>query len=143
MLLSMVDRVSARDIAVSGLKAQRIRMNVIANNVANAQTTRTPQGGPFRRQLVIFRGEQIKPGANPARVGVRVKSIVSDPSPFMRVYDPHHPDADEAGYVTYPNVSIAVEMANLVSAQRAYDANIAVIVSDKRMQQTALEIIQR
>lgn len=138
----MVYGISARDIAVSGLKAQRIRMNVIANNVANAETTRTPEGGPFRRQLAVFRGEQIRPGANPEKVGVRVKNIVSDPSPFRRAYMPDHPDADEAGYVTFPNISIAVEMADLVSAQRAYDANIAVIVSDKRMQQKALEIIQ-
>jgi len=139
----MVNPVSAREIAVSGLKAQRIRINVIANNIANAQTTRTAQGGPFRRQMVIFRGGQIRPGANPQRVGVRVKHIVSDRTPFRQVYDPSHPDADGAGYVSYPNVNPAIEMVNLVSAQRAYDANVAVIVSGKRMHAKALEIIQR
>ena len=139
----MIHNISAWDIAVSGLKAQRTRMNVIANNIANAYTTRTPQGGPFRRQLAIFRGEQIKPGSNPEALGVRVKSIEQDPSPFRRVYAPDHPDADPAGYVSYPNVSVSVEMANLVSAQRGYDANVAVIASHRRMQQKALEIIQR
>lgn len=139
----MIDNVSAVDIAVSGLKAQRIRMNVIANNIANAQTTRTPEGGPFRRQLVIFRGEHLKPRGDPKRFGVRVKDVIPDRSPFRRVYDPAHPDADAEGYVMYPNVRIAVEMTNLISAQRAYDANIAVIVSSKRMTMKALEIIQR
>ena len=138
----MVQAVSAADIAVSGLKAQRIRMNVIANNIANAQTTRTNQGGPFRRQLAVFRGGQMERRVNSGGVGVRVKDIVSDPSPFRQVYDPDHPDANDAGYVAYPNVSIAVEMANLVSAQRAYDANVAVIVAGKRMQAKALEIIE-
>ena len=138
-----LDSISAREIAVSGLKAQRTRMNVIANNIANAQTTRTPEGGAFRRQLVIFRGEPVAQGGRPERLGVRVKSIEPDPSPLRRVYDPEHPDADAEGYVAYPNVSIAVEMTNLISAQRAYDANIAVIMSGKRMVQKALEIIQR
>ncbi len=138
----MHEAISAKDIAVSGLKAQRIRMNVIANNIANIHTTRTPQGGPFRRQLAIFRGNQLKRGVNPQNVGVRVKDIVGDASPFRIVYQPDHPDADGEGYVRYPNVRTSVEMANLVSAQRAYDANVAVIVSDKRMQQRALEIIR-
>lgn len=139
----MFEAVSAREIAVSALKAQRLRMNVIANNIANAQTTRTPEGGAFRRQMAIFRGEQMKPGYNHDKVGVRVKGIVADKSPLRLVYDPAHPDANAAGYVTYPNVNIAVEMTNLIAAQRSYDANVAVVVNDKRMKQKALEIIQR
>lgn len=138
----MVTPISADDIAVSGLKAQRLRMNVIANNLANAQTTRTREGGPFRRQMAVFRGDELKAGPNSGRMGVRVKSIVSDRTPFQKVYDPSHPDADKEGYVTYPNVSVSVEMTDLVSAQRAYEANIAVIVSGKRMDQKALEIIR-
>ncbi len=138
----MVERVSARDIAVSGLKAERTRMTVIANNIANALTTRTPEGGPFRRQLAVFRGNQLKPGLNPEKMGVRVKRIESDEQPFRTVYDPGHPDADEAGYVKYPNISMAVEMVDLLSAQRAYEANIAVVVSEKRISQQALEIIR-
>lgn len=138
-----VNDVSAVDIAVSGLKAQRTRMNVIANNVANAETTRTPEGGPFRRQLAVFRGAQMKPGQPAAEYGVRVKKVVGDPSPFRLVYDPSHPDANAEGYVQYPNVSIAVEMVDLIAAQRAYDANVNVILSDRRMTQKAMEIIQK
>lgn len=139
----MIQSISGRDIALSGLKAQRVRMNVIALNIANAETTRTPEGGPFRRQLAVFRGEQMRPGANPERLGVRVKRIITDDSPFRTVYNPVHPDADADGYVKMPNITMAVEMVDLISAQRAYDANIAVMVSERRMNQRALEIIQR
>lgn len=139
----MVQEISAKDIAVSGMRAQRVRMNVIANNIANAETTRTPQGGPFRRQLAVFRGNQLKAGVNPSKLGVRVKDVVPDRSPFRTVFNPSHPDANKDGYVSYPNISLAVEMVDLVSAQRAYDANIAVFVSDRRMTQKALEIIQK
>ncbi|MBI5095102.1 MAG: flagellar basal body rod protein FlgC [Candidatus Hydrogenedentes bacterium] len=136
------DVLSAREIAVSGIRAQRANMNVIANNIANAFTTRTPEGGAFRRQLAIFRGEQLGRGADSTKFGVRVKKLVSDPSPLETVFDPGHPDADKNGYVSYPNVNLSVEMVNLVSAQRAYEANVSVIVSGKRMAQKALEIIQ-
>ncbi len=138
----LLEAISATEIAASGLKAQRIRMNVIANNIANVLTTRTPQGGAFRRQLAIFRGEQLRPILKPSKFGVRVKRVVADPAPLRTVYDPGHPDANDAGYVQYPNVSLAVEMVDLISAQRAYEANVAVIVSGKRMMQKALEIIQ-
>ena len=138
----MLEAVSATKIAVSGLLAQRARMNVIANNIANALTTRTSVGGAFRRQMAILRGNRIRPTTDPARFGVEVKRIVSDPSPFRRIYQPGHPDADADGYVEYPNVDLSVEMVDLVAAHRAYDANIAVILSGKRMTQKALEIIQ-
>lgn len=139
----MIKPISAREIAVSGLRAQRTRMNVIANNIANAETTRTPDGGgAFRRQLTIFRGEQIRRGANPQQLGVRVKNIIQDSTPLRTIYDPQHPDANAEGYVSYPNVNIAVEMVDMISAQRAYEANIAVIVSSSRMRQRALDILQ-
>jgi flagellar basal-body rod protein FlgC len=138
----MLDNISAQDIAVSGLKAERTRMNVIANNVANAFTTRTPEGGAFRRQMVVVRGNQIRPRIDPSKFGIKVKRVMSDTSPLRSVYEPSHPDANQDGYVTYPNVDLAVEMVNLVAAQRAYDANVAVIVSGKRMAQKAEEIIQ-
>lgn len=138
----MLDKVSAIGIAVSGLKAQRTRMNVIANNVANALTTRTERGGAFRRQMVIFRGNQIRPWIDEDKFGVRVKRIESDRSPLRLVYEPSHPDANADGYVEYPNVDVSVEMVNLVSAQRAYDANIAVIQSGRRITQKATEIIE-
>ena len=139
----MLESISATDIAVGAIKAQRIRMNVIANNIANAQTTRTAQGGPFRRQLAIFRGEQIGPMLRPEKFGVHVKEIVSDRSPFREVYDPTHPDANEDGIVLYPNVNISVEMINLLTAQRAYEANVVVIMTDRSMREKALEIIQQ
>ena len=139
----MLESISANEIAVSGIKAQRLRMNVIANNIANVQTTRTPEGGPFRRQLAIFQGKQIGPTLRPERFGVEVKEVVGDQSPFEQVYDPSHPDANEEGIVSFPNVNLAVEMINLVSAQRAYEANINVIMSSRAMGAKALEIIQQ
>jgi len=138
-----LNKISATDIAETGLKAQRARMNIIANNIANVETTRTPEGGAFRRQMVILRGDEIKPGSNPERLGVRVKDVVRDTSPPRMVYDPQHPDANEDGMVGYPNINMAVEMVNLISAQRAYEANIAVITSGRQMKQRAMEILQQ
>lgn len=134
--------ISPIEIAVSGLRAQRIRMNVIANNIANVQSTRTPEGGPFRRQLAIFRGERLSPTLAPEKFGVRVLKIIDDMSPFRQIYDPSHPDANEDGIVELPNVNLAIEMIDLLSAQRAYESNVDVILSGRRMTQKALEIIQ-
>lgn len=139
----MFQPVSAREISVSGLRAQRTRMTVIANNIANAQTTRTPGGGgAFRRQLAVFRGEPFRPVAGPAPQGVRVESIQRDPSALRSVFDPNHPDADKDGYVQYPNIDIAVEMVDLISAQRAYESNLAVMSSGKRMNERVLDILE-
>jgi flagellar basal-body rod protein FlgC len=139
----MVEAISAREIAVSGLRAQRTRMNVIANNIANALTTRTPgEGGAFRRQLTVLRGYPLMDGQPASRQGVQVKRIVSDPSPLRPVFDPGHPDADTDGYVHYPNINMAAEMVDLISAQRAYEANVAVLASGSRMQQRALDMLQ-
>lgn len=137
-----IQSVSPIDIAVSGLRAQRVRMNVIANNIANAQSTRTPGGGPFRRQLAIFRGHQLMPTLAPEKFGVSVKEIIDDTSPFRQIYDPSHPDANADGIVEFPNVNLAIEMIDLLSAQRAYESNVDVILSARRMVQKALEIIQ-
>ncbi|NUN03615.1 MAG: flagellar basal body rod protein FlgC, partial [Bryobacteraceae bacterium] len=138
----MLEAVSARDIAVSGLRAQRTRMNVIAQNIANAMSPVTAKGGAFRRQMTILSGEPVTPIASVDKLGVEVKEIASDPSPLRRVYEPGNPYADADGYVEYPNIDLAVEMVDLVSAQRAYEANIAVVLSSKRMTQKALEILQ-
>ncbi|MFP4502067.1 MAG: flagellar basal body rod protein FlgC [Candidatus Hydrogenedentota bacterium] len=137
-----LDKVSAREIAVSGISAQRLRMNVIANNIANANTTRTPEGGAFRRQMAILRGGQIASASNHERPGVEVKRVVRDPSELRQVYEPDHPDADEGGYVNYPNVNISAEMVDMVSAQRAYEANLAVLMSGIDMGNRALQIIE-
>lgn len=137
----MLEAISAKEIAVSGLKAQRTQMDLIANNIANMLTTRTETGGPFRRQMAVFRAEELRKPLDPEKFGVRVKAVVPDMSPFKRVYEPGHPDADADGYVDYPNVDLSSELVNLVSAQRAYEANVAVITSDKRMSQKVLEIL--
>lgn len=139
----MLQSLSATEIALTGVRAQRTRMNVIANNIANAETTRTPEGGPFRRQLAVFESKQIGPMLKPERFGVRVKEIAHDTSPFVEVFDPSHPDANAGGIVQFPNVNLAVEMINLVSAQRAYEANINVMLSWRSMTDKALEIIRQ
>lgn len=140
-MIIMMSNISATKIAVEGIRAQRIRMNVIANNIANAQTTRTDRGGPFRRQLAIFVGMSLGNRLSEGSFGLRVEKIIDDDSPFRQVYDPTHPDANEDGIVLYPNVNLSIEMINLLSAQRAYEANIDVILSSKRMGAKALEII--
>ena len=108
------------DIAVSGLRAQATRMNVIGNNIANANTTRAADGKPYRRQEVM-----LATGAGLA--GVKVDQIVNDNSEFTRVYEPTNPQAGSDGYLLTPNVSLPVEMMNLVAANRAYQANAAVL----------------
>ncbi len=139
-----VEGISAWDIALSGIRAQRLRMNIIANNIANAETTRTENdGGPFRRQMVLLQGYELGRGISSKKGGVEVKAITYDRSPFKEVYEPEHPDANEQGIVKYPNVQLANEMADLVSAQRAYEANIAIFVANRQIRQRALEILQR
>jgi len=129
-------------ISHSGLRAQRIRIDTIANNIANINTTRTPEGGPFRRQMVIFSANPLEPAPIEDGRGVDVPEIVPDMTPFETVYDPGHPDADENGYVLLPNVNVAVEMVDLVSASRSYEANVAAINATKRILAKALEIIE-
>ena len=142
-----------RSIAISGsaLTAERLRLDVIANNIANANTTRTAQGGPYRRQTVVFapRGEQVQwmfPGMEAGKAGefkgrgVRVVGITQDSSPFKRMYNPGHPDADASGYVSLPNVNTVTEMVDLMAATRAYEANVAAIGAARQMAQRALEM---
>lgn len=145
------------DISASGLTAQRLRMDTIASNMANVETTRRANGkGPYRRQVVVFEARNdIKPTskfqnilkeqqkAEATGYGVRVKEIKElneNQAPFRRVYDPTHPDADAQGYVNYPNVNIVEEMTNMISATRAYEANAKVIEASKAMAVKALEI---
>jgi flagellar basal-body rod protein FlgC len=138
-------------IGSSGLTAQRLRLDLISNNIANAQTTRTEKGGAYQRQDVVFMPEE-KDAPLPRPVaarrnqlsslqgGVRVAEITTDTETGPRVYDPTHPDADEDGFVTYPNVNIVVEMTNMLSATRSYEANLASVEAVKRMALKALEI---
>ncbi|MCR4430500.1 MAG: flagellar basal body rod protein FlgC [Tepidanaerobacteraceae bacterium] len=137
------------DISASGLTAQRLRMDVISNNIANANTTRTEDGGPYRRERVVFMERKQNNAfedilsnftAKSTGQGVRVVAIEKDPAPFKMVYDPTHPDADARGYVQMPNVNIATEMIDMISATRSYEANITAINSAKSMMTKALEI---
>lgn len=139
----MLSEMGARQIAVSGLRAQRERMNIIANNLANAQTTRTPEGGAFRRQMALLEGRAITSSSRPDQGGVYVKSVIKDMAPLETVYEPSHPDADKDGYLSLPNVNVSTEMVDLISAQRAYEANLAVLSSGSRMSARALDILQR
>jgi flagellar basal-body rod protein FlgC len=134
---------STLDISASGMTAQRLRQDIIANNIANADTTRSPEGGPFRRHLVVFepRGGNwtgIAPGSawDPTMLpfdGVRAVAITTDQSPFKTVHDPGHPDADVNGDVRYPNVDPIIEMVDLMESNRAYEANFSVFETTKQM----------
>lgn len=143
------------DISASGLTAQRLRMDTIANNMTNVETTRVQNGnGPYRRQVVVFEartprttrksfGNMLEEQVETMGSGVRVKEIRQigeNEAPLRRVYDPSHPDADAQGYVNYPNVNIVEEMINMISATRAYEANAKVIEASKSMAMRALDI---
>ncbi len=130
------------DVSASALKAQRIRLNTISSNMANVETTSTPEGGPYKKKSVYFQTQPIsfKEQLDSSINGVEVTKIVTDKSEPRKVYDPSHPDAAEDGYVSMPNVSILKEMTDMMSATRAYEANTTVIKSAKRMALKALEI---
>lgn len=132
---------SALDISASGLYAERTRMNVIANNLANANSTRTPEGGPFRRQLVVLQGTEATEPNQMKNLGVTVTGVVDDPSVFPLVYNPGHPDANADGYVAMPNVNIVEEMVDMITALRAYEANITAIDANKTIVRRSLDII--
>lgn len=131
------------DVSASGLKAQRVRMETVASNLANAYTTRTAEGGPYRRRDVVF--EAVSPGRfsdalDAAMNQVRVAAITEDQNPGRLRYEPGHPDADPQGYVEYPNVDAVVEMVNLLGASRSYEANLTVFEATKSLLLRALEI---
>jgi flagellar basal-body rod protein FlgC len=158
---------SGLNISASGLSAQRKRMNAIASNVANAETTRTEDGGPYRRKIVLLHSqgqeafgkvmrnagvrlaatdgahfskgesESLQPGDSGPSVSA-AESV--DVSPFKSVYDPSHPDADESGYVKMPNVNVVTEMVDMISASRSYEANVTAVNAAKTMAKDSLEI---
>lgn len=125
-------------VSSTGLEAQKIRLNTIASNIANINSTKTPQGGPYRRKDVLF----ITYIYDQISQGVDVLKIVEDQRPFRVVYDPTHPDADQNGYVAYPNVNPMEEMINLISASRAYEANLTMINSYKEMFTRTLDLLR-
>lgn len=156
------------DISGYGLSAQRFRMNVISSNIANANTTRTAEGGPYRRREVIFKAtdfdkllnQQINKDNNflkyenplndpsspeeakPAIQSVVVDKVVRDDKDFRMKYDPSHPDANAEGYVAYPNVNPVIEMADLIEATRAYQANVSAFTSAKTIAQSAIDLLR-
>ena len=143
------------DIAASGMTAQRFRMDIIAENIANVSTTRTENGGPYRRKIVTFQEKTLKGGVpnfrnilkeNTAAYygnGVKVTKVSEDmENDFIMTYDPSHPDADENGYVSYPNVNTVTEMTNLIDASRSYEANVTAFQAIKSMATSGISVGQ-
>lgn len=159
---------SSFDISSYGLSAQRFRMDIISSNIANANTTRTSEGGPYQRRDVVFKAfdfnkvlndkisEQnnmleyenplndpfLQEHANPAIMSVAVDKVVRDEKEFRYKYEPNHPDANANGYVAYPNVNPVIEMSNLIEATRAYQANVSAFQSAKSIAQSAIDILK-
>ncbi|MEE4359485.1 MAG: flagellar basal body rod protein FlgC [Desulfococcaceae bacterium] len=135
-------------ISASALTAQRVRMNVIASNLANINTMRTAGGGPYQRKDVVFAAvpqqrsfaEELRFHTDESAVGVKVAGIIEDQRAFRKQYAPGHPDADEAGYIQMPNVNPIEEMVNMISAENAYAANVSAVDAGKKMAAKALEI---
>jgi flagellar basal-body rod protein FlgC len=126
-------------VSASAIESQRRRMNIIASNMANVNSTRTEEGGPYRRKDVVFSPINIE--SNPVELqGVRVDDIITDTSPLKKIYDPGHPDADNEGYVEMPNVNIIEEMVNMMTAFRAYEASVSAFNLSKSMFMKSLEI---
>ena len=141
-----MDFLTALHISSTGLTTQRTRMNVISTNLANVNTTRTKTGAPYRRKVVLMDAkpveefESVLSSQSEALYGVGVREIAEDTTPFRRVYSPGHPDADQMGYVSLPNVNVITEMANMMIAKRSYEANVTAISATKGMALKALEI---
>jgi flagellar basal-body rod protein FlgC len=136
------------EVSGSALAAERWRAEVVSANMANAETTRTPQGGAYRRQLVVFRARSaprfpllLASMHDKPQEGVTVDRVVADATPMPRRYEPGHPDADSSGYVTYPNVNPVMEMTDLLSAVRAYQLNASAVQAAKSMIQQSLQIL--
>jgi len=133
-------------ISASGLSAERLRMDTIASNIANVNTTRGENGQPYRRKIAVFKENLSKEmdlntlSETSNFKGVKAMAVVDDESPFRKVYDPTNPDADKDGNVSMPNVNTLNEMADMISATRAYEANVSAMTSQKNMFSKALEI---
>ncbi len=139
---------SVTDISASGLAAERLRMEVAANNIANSNSTRTPEGGAFRRKQVVFAAAyenalraSFGDDARQFR-GVTVTGIQPDSSEMPRIHKPGHPDADADGFVTFPNVSLPNEMVDLITASRSYEANLRALKSFREIVQQALSLLR-
>ncbi|HBL23372.1 MAG TPA: flagellar basal body rod protein FlgC [Deltaproteobacteria bacterium] len=135
-------------ISASGMKAQRARMDIVASNLANVQTTSTEEGGPYRKKDVVFKAVDVSDdktfsGTLSKKVeGVNVETVKESDKPFQIVYNPSHPDANSEGYVTFPNVNLMEEMTDMTAATRAYEANVNVLSTTKDMFLKTLELIK-
>jgi flagellar basal-body rod protein FlgC len=139
-----MDLISGIDITASALAAQKTRLDIVAQNIANAETTRTPEGGPYQRQMVSFETEMIKQSGGQSDgaplQSVRVSGITADKTPGQQVYDPQNPDAGPDGMVTMPNVNLAYEMVDLLTASRAYEANLSFAKNAREIAMKTLDI---
>jgi flagellar basal-body rod protein FlgC len=138
-----MDFLDALNTSAAGLNAQRLRMNLISSNMANINTTRTEDGGPYKRKDAVFEAvkkNRFSHSLETALSEVRVKEIVDDSRPPILKYEPGHPDADKNGYVAMPNINIIEEMVNMISASRSYEANVSAIKTSKDMVKAALDI---
>jgi flagellar basal-body rod protein FlgC len=140
----MSDFFGALDVSASALSAERLRMNVTSSNLANAQTTRTPEGGPYRRKDAVFQAtpfaKELGSQMDIPLHEVKVVDVISDPNAPKLVHQPGHPDANPEGFVAYPNVNTMEEMVNLITASRTYEANVTAINTTRSMMNRALEI---
>lgn len=137
--MNLIDTLS---VTASGLTAQRVRLQTVASNMANARTTRTAEGGPYKRRMPVFRAEppQFGDAMEKAMARVEVVEIAESDDPPVRVFDPGHPDANADGYVDYPNVNVLEEMVDMMMTARTYEANTSVIEVTKQMANNALQI---
>lgn len=143
-----MDFMNGLRISGSGMTANRMRMNTTASNIANVQTTRTPEGGPYRRKDVIFESvadvknfaEMVTSPEDSNAQRVQVTDVIVDRGAPLLKYEPSHPDANEEGYVAYPNINLMEEMTNMIQASRAYEANVSALGATKDMAMSALEI---
>lgn len=140
---------AAADISASGLAAERMRLEVVAHNIANAFSTRSANGGPYRRQDVVFSavlnqrlGGKRRGGRSDPPGGVQVTGVVEDMSALHRIHNPGHPDADKEGYVTMPNVDLPVEMVNMITASRAYEANLRAMQFFRQMTEQSYSLLR-
>ncbi len=132
--------ISGVEVTAGALNAQKLRLDIVAQNIANAQTTRTPEGGPYRRKIISFETELIKRAGGVPLQTVSVSGISNDKSPGQAVYNPQHPDAGPDGTVVMPNVNLAFEMVDLITASRAYEANLSVAKNARQLALKTLEI---
>lgn len=140
--------IDALHTSASGLTAQRLRMNVVSSNLANSNTTRTAEGGPYKKKNIVFASQPLRTDfqnmvqshLKGKLTEVKVVGIVDDPRPPILKYDPQHPDADKNGNVNMPNINLIEEMVNMMSATRSYEANVTAVNATKKMAMKALEI---